>query len=42
MIYAVQPSAGKLIVLWSVGCLIEMIITGAIVGAIYGSGKAQA
>jgi len=35
MIYAVQPFPAKLIVLWSVGGLIEMIIVGAIVGAIY-------
>ena len=41
MIYAVQPFTAKLIVLWSVGGLIEMIITGAIVGAIYGSGKTR-
>ncbi|MGH8092414.1 MAG: hypothetical protein ACREIF_02930 [Chthoniobacterales bacterium] len=42
MIYAVQPFTAKLIVLWSVGGLIEMIVTGAIVGGIYGSGKNQA
>ena len=41
MIYAVQPFTAKLIVLWSVGGLIEMIITGAIVGAIYGSSKTR-
>ncbi len=35
MIYAVQPFPAKLITLWSVGGLIEMIIVGAIVGAIY-------
>jgi len=35
MIYAVQPFTAKLIVLWSVGGLIEMIVTGAMVGAIY-------
>jgi hypothetical protein len=35
MMYAVQPLPGKLILYWSVGGLIEMIVTGAIVGAIY-------
>ena len=35
MIYAVQPFPAKLIILWSVGGLIEMIIVGAVVGAIY-------
>jgi hypothetical protein len=34
-IYAVQPFPGKLIVYGSVSGLIEMIIVGAIVGAIY-------
>jgi hypothetical protein len=34
-IYAVQPFPGKLIVYGSISGLIEMIITGAIVGAIY-------
>jgi len=34
-IYAVQPFPGKLIVYGSVGGLIEMIIVGAMVGAIY-------
>lgn len=33
--YAVQPISGKLILYGSVGGLIEMIIVGAIVGAIY-------
>ena len=33
--YAVQPFPGKLIVYGSISGLIEMIITGAIVGAIY-------
>jgi hypothetical protein len=33
--YAVQPFPGKLIVYGSVGGLIEMIIVGAMVGAIY-------
>ncbi len=37
-IYAIQPFPGKLIVYGSVGGLIEMIIVGAIVGAIYKSG----
>jgi hypothetical protein len=36
LIYAVQPFTAKLIMLWSLGGLIEMIVTGAIVGAIYG------
>src|SRR5437667_12845074 len=34
-IYAIQPFPGKLIVYGSIGGLIEMIIVGAIVGAIY-------
>jgi hypothetical protein len=34
-VYAVQPFPGKLLVYASIGGLIEMIITGAIVGAIY-------
>lgn len=34
-IYAVQPFPGKLIIYGSVSGLIEMIIVGAIVGAIY-------
>jgi hypothetical protein len=34
-IYAVQPFPGKLIVYGSISGLIEMIITGTIVGAIY-------
>jgi hypothetical protein len=34
-IYAVQPFPGKLIVYGSISGLIEMIIVGAIVGAIY-------
>jgi hypothetical protein len=33
--YAVQPFPGKLIVIGSISGLIEMIIAGAIVGAIY-------
>src|SRR5207244_7023089 len=33
--YAVQPIPGKLIVYGSIGGLVEMIIVGAIVGAIY-------
>ena len=35
VIYAVQPFPGKLIVYGSVSGLIEMVIVGAIVGAIY-------
>ena len=35
VLYAVQPFPGKLIVYGSVSGLIEMIIVGAIVGAIY-------
>lgn len=35
VMYAVQPFPGKLIVYGSVSGLIEMIVTGAIVGAIY-------
>lgn len=34
-IYAVEPFPGKLLVYGSISGLIEMIITGAIVGAIY-------
>ena len=41
MIYAVQPFPPKLILLWTVGGLIEMIGTGIIVGGIYGSSKAK-
>src|SRR6059036_435932 len=33
--YAVQPFPGKLVVYGSIGGLIEMVIVGAIVGAIY-------
>src|SRR5947208_9978867 len=40
--YAVQPFPGKLIVYGSVGGLIEMIIVGAIVGAIYKPASARA
>ncbi len=40
-IYAIQPFPGKLIVYGSVGGLIEMIIVGAIVGAIYKPGATQ-
>ncbi len=36
MIYAVQPFPARLIVLWTIGGLIEMIVTGIIVGAICG------
>ena len=41
MIYAVQPFPPKLLVLWTVGGLIEMIGTGIIVGGICGSGKTK-
>src|SRR6266853_2220919 len=34
-IYAVQPFLGKLLIYASIGGLIEMVIAGAIVGAIY-------
>jgi hypothetical protein len=34
-VYAVQPFPGKLLIYASIGGLIEMIIVGAIVGAIY-------
>src|SRR6266853_1547352 len=34
-VYAVQPFPGKLLVYASIGGLIEMVIAGAIVGAIY-------
>jgi hypothetical protein len=34
-VYAVQPFPGKLLIYASIGGLIEMIITGSIVGAIY-------
>ena len=34
-VYAVQPFPGKLLIYASIGGLIEMVITGAIVGAIY-------
>ncbi|HEU5246487.1 MAG TPA: hypothetical protein VFU09_05295 [Candidatus Udaeobacter sp.] len=40
-IYAVQPFPGKLIVYGSISGLIEMIIVGAIVGAIYKPVAAQ-
>ena len=39
MIYAVQPFPPRLLVLWTVGGLVEMIGTGIIVGGIYGSSK---
>jgi hypothetical protein len=35
IVYAVQPFPGSLLVYWSIGAIIEMIIAGAIVGAIY-------
>jgi hypothetical protein len=34
MIYAVQPFPARLLLLWTVGGFVEMILTGAIVGAI--------
>lgn len=37
MMYTVQPFPGKLIAYWTLGGFIEMIVTGAIVGAIYQS-----
>jgi hypothetical protein len=40
-IYAVQPFPGKLILYGSVSGLIEMIIVGAIVGAIYKPASAR-
>ena len=40
--YAVQPFPGKLIIYGSAGGLIEMIIVGAIVGAIYKPGSVKA
>jgi len=40
-IYAVQPFPGKLIVYGSVSGLIEMVIVGAIVGAIYKPASAR-
>ena len=40
-VYAVQPFPGKLLIYASIGGLIEMIITGAIVGAIYKPGATQ-
>src|ERR1700758_3792471 len=39
--YAVQPFPGKLIVYGSIGGVIEMIIVGAIVGAIYKPASAR-
>jgi hypothetical protein len=40
-IYAIQPFPGKLIVYGSVSGLIEMVIVGAIVGAIYKPASAR-
>ena len=37
MMYTVQPFPAKLIGYWTIGGLIEMVVTGAIVGAIYQS-----
>ena len=39
--YAVQPFPGKLVFYGSIGGLIEMIIVGAIVGAIYKPASAR-
>jgi len=36
--YYLQPFPGKLIAYWTLGGLIEMIVTGAIIGAIYNPG----
>jgi hypothetical protein len=35
MMYYLQPFPGKLIAYWTVGGLIEMMVAGAIIGAIY-------
>ncbi len=40
-VYAVQPFPGKLLIYASIGGLIEMIIVGAIVGAIYKPASAR-
>jgi hypothetical protein len=40
--YAMQPLPGKLVIYGSMSGLIEMIITGAIVGAIYKPGSVKA
>ena len=40
--YAVQPLPGKLVIYGSISGLIEMIIVGAIVGAIYKPGSVKA
>jgi hypothetical protein len=40
--YAVQPLPGKLVIYGSMSRLIEMIITGATVGAIYKPGSVKA
>ena len=39
--YAVQPIPGKLIIYGSIGGIIEMVIVGAMVGAIYKPGPAR-
>jgi hypothetical protein len=39
--YAVQPIPGKLILYGSIGGLVEMVIVGAMVGAIYKPASAQ-
>ena len=42
MMYAVQPFPAKLVAYWTVGGFIEMIIAGAIIGAIYKPSSAPA
>ena len=39
--YAVQPFPGNVMVYWSIGAIIEMIIVGAIVGTIYKPGATR-
>src|SRR5215467_15874649 len=39
--YAVQPIPGKLILYGSIGGIIEMVIVGAMIGAIYKPGSAR-
>jgi hypothetical protein len=36
--FAVQPFPGNLMVYWGIGAIIEMIVVGAIVGAVYKPG----
>jgi hypothetical protein len=35
IVYAVQPFPGNLMLYWGIGAIIEMIVAGAIAGAIY-------